>query len=80
MQIENIDGAWEDIANISMNSARWKVWPYVCYEFTGFEVQESITRDIVQFANQARLIEVGFNDVEELLDSHGSCLTNEELQ
>ena len=78
--VENIGEAWEDVTNNSIKFAWRKVWPDVCHDFTGFEVQESITRDIVQLANQAGLTAVDINDVEELLASHGSSLTNEELQ
>ena len=53
--IENIDGVWEDITNISMNSTWQKLWPDVSHEFMGFEVQESFTREIIQFANQTGL-------------------------
>ena len=70
--VENIGEAWEDVTNISIKFAWRKVWPDVCHHFTGFEVQESITRDIVQLANQAGLTAVDINDVEELLASHGS--------
>lgn len=63
-----------------MNNVWQKVWLDVCHNFTGFEVEEAITRDIVQLASQAGLDELDVDDVEELLVSHWSRLINEELQ
>lgn len=60
----------------SINSAWQKMWTEVCYDSTGFEVEEATTR---ASSNQAGLDEVGVNNVEELLASYGKSLTSEEL-
>lgn len=78
--IESIIRTWEEVTLICMNSAWLKEWPDVCHEFTGFEVEKAITRDIFQLASQVGLDEVDADNVEELLVSHGSSLSNEELQ
>jgi hypothetical protein len=78
--IRNIVAAWEEVTTNFMNSSWNKLWPETCHDFRGFEENEAaVVSDIVELANQLGMDEVDIDNVQELLQSHQTSLTNEEL-
>jgi hypothetical protein len=78
--IRNIVAAWEEVTTNCMSSSWKKLWPEACHDFGGFEANEAaIANDIVELANQLGMDDVDIDNVQELLQSHQTSLTNEEL-
>jgi hypothetical protein len=78
--IRNIVAAWEEVTTNFMNSSWNKLWLEACYDFRGFEENEVVVaNDIVELADQLGMDKVDIDNVQELLQSHQTGLTNEEL-
>jgi hypothetical protein len=78
--IRNIVAAWDEVTANCMNSSWKKLWSEACHDFRGFEENEAaVTSNIVELANQLGMDEVDIDNVQELLQSHQTSLTNEEL-
>jgi hypothetical protein len=73
--ILNIAKAWQEVIQNCLNSVWKKNMPPVC---AWYETYEEVTDKNVQLAEQPEL-EVGANDVEEKIESHGNELSNEDL-
>jgi hypothetical protein len=78
--VRNIVAAWEEVTTNCTNSSWKKLWPEACHDFRGFEENEAaVANDTVDVATQIGMDEVDINNVQELLQSHRTSLTNEEL-
>jgi hypothetical protein len=78
--IRNIVAAWEEVTTNCMNSSWKKLWPETCHDFRRFEENEAaVVNDIVELANQLGMDEVDIDNVQELVQSHQTSPTNEEL-
>jgi hypothetical protein len=78
--ILNIAKAWAEVTQICLNAV-WKTfYPQFVHSSKGFEKYEThqeVADTIVKLAEQLKL-EVDVADVEELLESHGNELSNED--
>jgi Mg/Co/Ni transporter MgtE len=62
-----------------MNGLWKKLWPEVCGHLEDYE-EETVIHKIVELTSEAGLEGVNEDDVEELLQSHGESLINDELR
>ncbi|KAK4308438.1 hypothetical protein Pmani_019859 [Petrolisthes manimaculis] len=82
MAIDNIDAAWKEVTENTLNSTWKKLWPECVktgFDFTGFDDMGTIRKDIVRLFHLAGFKEVDEDDVQELLQSHSEPLSNEDL-
>lgn len=82
--LDNIAAAWGEVSAVTMNAVWRKLWPEVVHDFCGFSVpaHSALTKEIADLANSAKLgdnEEVLVDDVDELLNSHDTEMTTEEL-
>ncbi|PNF30455.1 hypothetical protein B7P43_G12495 [Cryptotermes secundus] len=77
-----IEKVWEGVTKRTLTSAWKKLWPerVVECDFEGFEIVpvEPVVNEIVSLAKIMGL-EVGNNDIDELVEEHSQELTTEEL-
>ncbi|XP_066471494.1 tigger transposable element-derived protein 1-like isoform X2 [Tiliqua scincoides] len=79
--ILNISKAWEEVSKVCLNRVWKKLCPRLVHSFTEperDETYEEVTYKIVKLAEQLRL-NVDADGVEELIQSHGAELSNEDL-
>ena len=75
-----IERAWGEVSSRVLNAAWRKIYPSAVHSFEGFvETEQAVMKEIVEMANQLGFDEVDEDDVQELLASHETPLTNEEL-
>lgn len=79
--ILNISKAWEEVSEVCLNRVWKKLCPHLVHsstEPTRDETYEDVTYKIVKLAEQLHL-NVDADGVEELIQSHGAELSNEDL-
>ncbi|CAM2120016.1 unnamed protein product [Caretta caretta] len=79
--IINIAKAWAEVTQVCLNAVWKKACPQFVRSFKGFEKDETyeeVADEIVKLAEQLEL-EVDVGDVDELIESHGAELSNEDL-
>ena len=77
--VKNIADAWDEVKESNMNGVWRKLCPQFVNDFQGFEeTLEAVTHKLVALGNELDL-DLEVDDVNELLESHGEELTNEDL-
>ncbi|XP_064087452.1 tigger transposable element-derived protein 1-like [Macrobrachium nipponense] len=81
--VKNIAGAWDEVQQTSMNGAWKRLCPQFVNDFIGFEEfktleLQSVTNKIIGISKELHL-EIDAEDVNELLESHGEELSEEDL-
>lgn len=77
--IHNIDAAWKEVKEKTMNGCWGNVWKEFVFDFEGFLDVDEARKDNENLSHQAGFEEVDEDDVKDLLESHKEPLTNEEL-
>lgn len=77
--IDMIAESWKEMKQSTMNAVWKKLWPECVNNFTGFPNVKPVVTDIVNIAHGAGMNEVDEEGVNEVLESHGEELSNEDL-
>nr|XP_032834220.1 tigger transposable element-derived protein 1-like isoform X5 [Petromyzon marinus] len=77
--IDNINEAWNEVAQTTLNACWGKLWKECKHDLTGLQDPVNDIHRIVELARNAGFHEVEQADVVEVLESHGEELTNEEF-
>ncbi|KAK4311594.1 hypothetical protein Pmani_016911 [Petrolisthes manimaculis] len=77
--IDNIDAAWKEVSDNTMNVSWRKLWKDCVTDFTGCPDLKDVRKDLVRLSHIAGFNEVDEEDIQQLFDSHEEPLSNEDL-